>query len=248
MKKIKIVSIASIAIVGLAVSLLIQHRSRIKFLEKEALLQERDGQLTALSSENTRLSNSVAHAENATRDDHVTELSKLRSKAETLKKQTNDLGRQIEEKSKPQSSGAVPAEQPHPPEYWEQLHQMAGAKGTDARNLASAMIQYASDHQNQFPTNLDQMVSYLSKANLAPSGTNQFEIVFHGSLDSLHGVSMGAVALIRDQQTFQGPDGKIMRVYGMATGVGEIVGSDDNFATWESQHVISPPRIGQSGQ
>ena len=248
MGKSKIISIVTIAIVGLAVSWSIQRSSQSKFLEKEALLQQRDGELTALSSENTRLSNLVTHPENSSADKHIAELSKLRSEIEALKKQTNDLGRQIEEKRKSQPLTAAPAEQSHPPQYWEQLHQMSGAKGADARNLASAMIQYRLDHQSQFPTNFDQMDSYLAKPNMTPSGTNQFEIVYHGSLDSLKGVSMGAVALIRDQQTWQGPDGKTMRVYGMATGVGQIVRSDDNFRTWESQHVISPPRISRSGQ
>jgi hypothetical protein len=92
----------------------------------------------------------------------------------------------------------------------QKLHQMAGAKPTDARDLASALQRYASDHERQFPTNLDQTAVYLGKEKLVLSGTNQFEIVYQGSLERLQGIPLGTVAVIRDEQTWKGPDGKIM--------------------------------------
>jgi hypothetical protein len=245
MTKIKITSLAIVATIGVAAALLIQRQSEIQFQEKEALSREREGQLAEASKENQRLSNLVAQADTTVPDDHTAELSKLRSEAAALKKQTNAIAGQLEERPKAQPSGTTPDEPSHPPEYWEQLHEMSGAKGLDARNVASAMLEYALDHQSQFPTNIDQMASYFAKQNRSLSGTNQFEIVYHGSLDDLKGVSMGAVALVRDQQTWPGPDGKMMRVYGMAIGTGQLVGSDDNFKTWESQHIISPPKTGQ---
>jgi hypothetical protein len=248
MTKLKIISIAAIAITGAAASLMIQSKSQVKFRERETLLQQQDKQLAALTAENQRLSNLVAHANNAPPENHTAELAKLRSEAEALKKQTNDLGRQLEKSPEPQPARPAPVPETHTPEYWEQLHQMAGGKTTDAMRLALGFWYYASDHQGQCPSNLDQIAPYLAKENLSLSGTNQFEIVYQGSLDNLKGLPIGTIAVIRDQQTWVGPDGKMMRVYGMAGGVGQIVASDDNFQSWEAQHVISPPKAGQSGQ
>ena len=248
MTKLKIISIVVIAIAGVAASLMIQSKSQVKFREREALLQQQDKQLAALTAENQRLSNLVAHADSAPPEDHTVKLAKLRSEAEALKKQTNDLGRQLEKNHESQPSQPAPIPESHTPEYWEQLHQMAGSKATDARNIAFAFNSYASDHQGQCPSNFDQIASYLAKENLSLSGTNQFEIVYQGSFDKLKGVPSGTVAVIRDQQTWEGPDGKMMRVYGMAGGSGEIVGSDDNFQSWEAQHIILPLKVGQSGQ
>ena len=71
------------------------------------------------------------------------------------------------------------------------------------------------------------------------SGTNQFEIVYHGSVEDLKNVPGGAVALIRDRQTWIAPSGKQARVYGLANGSSQIVESDDDFKAWESEHVVS---------
>ena len=180
--KFKIISLAAIAIAGAAASLLIQSESQVEFREREALLRQQDEQLAALTAEHERLSNMVANTNNVPPDGHKAELAKLRSEAEALKKQTNNLGRQLKESREPRPSRTAPTPESHTPEYWEQLHQMAGRKGRDARDLATAFCSYAFDHQGQCPSNLDQIASYLAKEKRSLSGTNQFEIVYQGSL------------------------------------------------------------------
>ncbi len=73
------------------------------------------------------------------------------------------------------------------------------------------------------------------------SGTNQFEIIFQGSLDQLDGIPWGSIAVVRETQPWLTPDGRPTRVYGMIGGSGQTVTSDDNFQSWEAEHVISPP-------
>jgi type II secretory pathway pseudopilin PulG len=245
MKKIKILAFVAVVIAGVVTSLALHQKSQLKIQANEILLREQDADLKAAVRENQRLSNLVVHADNSGPVDYTAELSKLRREAEALKKQSESLGSQLQKNHDTQP--AAPPES-HPPEYWEQLHQMAGAKPTDARDLASALQRYASDHEGQFPTNLDQIVVYLGKEKLVLSGTNQFEIVYQGSLERLQGIPLGTVAVIRDEQTWKGPDGKIMRVYGMADGVGQMVASDDNFQSWEAKHIIPPPHASQPGQ
>jgi hypothetical protein len=248
MIKFKIISLTALAIGGLVASLIVHHKSQVNFRDNETLMRQQNDQLATLTAENQRLSNLAAHTHVAPPDDSAAELARLRAEADTLKKQTNTLATQLQKISAPRPPQPAPASESHPPEYWKQIQEMAGDKSTDARNLATAFLYYASDHQNQVPSNFDQLAPYLAKPNLIFSGTNQFEIVYHGSLDKLQGVPNGTIALVRDQQTWQGPDGRLMRVYGMANGVGQIVSSDDNFQAWESKHVISPPNPAQPGQ
>jgi hypothetical protein len=125
---------------------------------------------------------------------------------------------------------------------------MAGSKPFESRNLGTAFISYANDHRNQFPSSLDQLAPYLAKQNASLSGSNQFEIIYQGSPDRLKGIPLDTVAVIREQQPWPGPDGKMRRVYVMASGTTQFVGSDDNFQSWEAEHVIAPPSAGASGQ
>ena len=248
MTKFKIISLGSLAVAGVAASLMIQHKFHVKFRERDVLVQQQDQRLAALNAEHQRLTDRAARTNVAPLDDHTAELARLRSEAEARKKQTNDLGRRMEASRGSRPSQPAPAPESHTPEYWEQLRQMAIVKATDARNLGTAFVFYASDHQNQCPSNFDQVAPYLAKKGMSLSGSNQFEILYEGSFDQLQGVPIGEVAVIRDQQTWVGSNGRTMRVYGMADGSGQMVGSDDNFQTWEAKHVIAPPKSGQSAQ
>jgi hypothetical protein len=245
MTKFKIICLASIAIAGVVASLMVQHKSQVKFRERDALVRQQGQQLAALKAEHQRLSNLAARAKSAPADDHKAELARLRREAEALKQQTNDLGRPLARSQASRSSPPASSPQSHTPEYYEQLHQMSGGKMKDAMNLAKAFISYASDHQNQFPSSLDQMAPYQAKAGMPFSGANQFEIVCQGSFEKLQGIPPGTVAVVREQQAWAGPDGRMMRIYGLADGSAQIVGSDDNFQSWEAQHIILPRKAGQ---
>jgi len=51
--------------------------------------------------------------------------------------------------------------------------------------------------------------------------------------------------VIRDKQTWQGEGGRMMRVYGFVGAEAQIISSDDDFQSWEAQHVIFPSKSGQ---
>jgi hypothetical protein len=219
---------------------MIQHQSQAKFRAQEALLQEQRSRLEALTAEHERLSNLVPRASSLPTEDHSAELARLRGEAEALKKQTNELGRPLAGSHDSHPSQPPPKLAHHTPEYYEQMHQMAGARTRDAMNLGRAFGNYAFDHKQQAPASLDQLAPYLAQENLALSGTNQFEIIFQGSLDTLEGLPWGSVAVIREQQPWPGPDGKMMKVYAFPDGHSQMVQSD-YFQSWEAQHVIAPP-------
>jgi hypothetical protein len=249
MTKFTIISITSIAIAGTAASLIIHYQSQSKLQAGDALLQEQSNQLAALTVEHRRLSNLVARASSGRADDHMAELARLRTEGEALKKQTNDLGQRLKTNHVSQPPQPASSLESHPPEYYEQLRQMAGSKPLETRDLGRAFGDYASDHQNQSPTSLDQLAPYLAKLNSSLSGTNQFEFLYQGSLDKLQGLPWGSVAVIREKQTWPGPNGEMMRVYGFPGGLSQMMDeSSAGFQSWAAQHVISSPKAGQSGQ
>jgi hypothetical protein len=243
MTKLKISLVVALVIAGVALSLALKHSAENKILEKDKALLLQGKQLAELTGERQRLSNQVATTKSSNGGVSMAEVAKLRGEAEKLRQQTHELRQQQEQKNPKTSSSSSPKAASHPPEYYEQLHRMAGGKPIDARNLATVFASYASDH-DQFPTNFNQVISYLRKEKMSLSGTNQFDIVYQGSLDRLKNIPMGSVAVIRSQ-TFLTPDGKAARVYGIADGSSQIVSSDDNFKAWEAEHILPPPTPGQ---
>ena len=241
MTKIKIILVGAIAIAGLATSIVVHHRSQVELNAKGELLPQRDRQLAELSAEHQRLSNLIVQTKGSLAEDRVTELVKLRREVEELRKQTNTLGRQLALNLQSRRSQTSATPEPHSPEYFQQLHQTAGGKDPDAMSLVMGLRMYASDHQDRFPSNLDQIAPYLRKGQMPLTGTNEFEIVYQGSLGQLKNIPLGAVALVRDRQAWPAPSGKLAKVYGMADGSGLIVESDDNFQSWEAEHIIPPP-------
>src|SRR5437870_6734115 len=95
MTKFKIILIGAIAIAGATASLVIHHQAQIKLRENDAVLRQQDNQLAELAAEHQRLSNLVARANSSPAEDRTAELVKLRSQAEDLRKQTNELGKQL---------------------------------------------------------------------------------------------------------------------------------------------------------
>lgn len=238
MPTLKIILIGGVAFAGVVATLMIQRQAREKFQQNEAVLQAQEKQIASMSEEHERLVKLSGKAKNAPPADHTAELAKLRAEAEALKKQTNDLDRQLAATNAQQPTPPAPAT--HTPEYWQKLHEMAGTKSTESLYLARAFSEYAWDHKGECPTNLDQLVASMARDNQTLSGTNQFEIIYHGSFDDLKGIPFTEVAVVREQQAWPGPDGRMFRVYGMGGGMGQIVSSDDNFASWEAKHVILP--------
>lgn len=244
LKNLLPILVVTVAVAGVVVTLIIQRRANAKLRENEAVLLRQNKRLSELAAEHQRLSNLVAQANDLRAEDLTAEPAELRGKAEALRKQTNELGKQLEQnrRSRPSPTASKPASRP--PEYYQRLHQLAGAKARDAVSLVTAFRMYASDHNDQFPSSLDQVAPYLRKQGLFSSGTNEFEIVYRGSLDELKRIPLASVALIRDRQVWIAPSGKTARVYGMANGAGQIVESDDNFQAWEAEHILPSPTAG----
>ena len=263
MKKLKIICAGVIVGAGVMASLLVQRHARTKLLESDTLLQQQDNQLAELSAENQRLSNLVAQTElhaqaktnGASPNDRADELAKLRAKVEALRQQTKQLAKQVAEKRRVAGTQFFTSGDSNLLDHnHEQNITFAGGpradgKLNDARGLNAALRKYADDHQGEFPRNLDPVAPYLPKpleansppwANAPLSGTNDFEMVYQGSQNDLSNIPPRRVALIRERQPWLTADGKWARVYGYADGAASTVESDDNFQSWDAQHIIPP--------
>jgi len=181
---------------------------------------------------------------------------KLRSEAEALRRQTNELTKHLAEKpgswvsepptglrfNKHSLTGVSVVSDSNSKEYAEQLDRMAADSGrkSDARNLSAAVRKFAREHQGEFPSNFEQAAPYFYEDRPSPR-TGEFEMLFQGSLLELTNVPEQAVGLFRQRQPWRTPKGKWARIYVMAGGEMQIVESADNFRSWEEEHIIPPP-------
>ncbi|MBI2947479.1 MAG: hypothetical protein HYY23_07525 [Verrucomicrobia bacterium] len=255
-KEFQIILVSTVVITGVVASLVIQVRARVKHRENDAVLRLQQKQLAEWAVEHRRLSNRVTLAVSSPAEDRATELAMLRAEAVVLRQQTNELGTQAAENHQSQSQislltgpgthflvgGVSVVSVSNSEEYARRLDQMASRnrKLADARNLSRAVRWYAPAHEGEFPPSFDQAAPYFYPDQPTPQ-TDGFEIVFQGSRQELTGVPEGAVVLIRERQPWRTPVGKWARIYVMANGQINVVEADDNFRSWEEEHIIPPP-------
>src|SRR5437879_4175940 len=255
--KIIVVGVTGVAVLA---SLLIVHRTLVKSRANDAMLRQQDNQLAQLAAENQRLANRIAQAKtnNGPADDRTAELAQLRAKVEALRQQTHQLAELPGQLAEKRLLAGVQAFYGGDFNLLEHNHEswitFAGGpretgKLNDARALTAALRKYADERQGEFPSNLVPVALYLPKpletnsppwANAPLTGTNDFEIVYQGSQNDLSNIPPRRVALIRERQPWLTPEGKWARVYGYADGAASIVESDDNFQSWDAQHIIPP--------
>ncbi|HWY29821.1 MAG TPA: hypothetical protein VNX46_03645 [Candidatus Acidoferrum sp.] len=109
---------------------------------------------------------------------------------------------------------------------------------SDAQHYCLGMILYAVENKNHFPKNLKQTLPYLRQANLAPTDTNGFEVLFQGSLDDFtNSPLMASRIIVLRSAPWRDQDGKWARIYGFADGHCEThLESENNFTNWENLH------------
>ena len=235
--------VTAVVVAGGITSWVLWHNSQVALQEKEAALRQRESQHAELTAQNLYFTLQLAQASHGMTQGPSAELTRLRNKLESLRQQTNVLTRQKEQSRPKSAKTAPPSEMEHTEEDWEQLHLSAGAKPRDARSLGLAFIEYPINHQNQLPTNIDDLISELATMTntfqgTGWSGTNQFEIVFQGPVARLVGLPLGSVAVVRSQP-WVCPDGKERRVYGFMNGNSEMITTGED-SEWEQNHVFAP--------
>ena len=99
-----------------------------------------------------------------------------------------------------------------------------------AKQISLAFILFASDHDNQYPKNFEQVKTMLPK-NIS---TANWEIMSGGDMNSIR--DPAATILLREKDSMQTPDGSFLKVYAFTDGhVERRSASDNDFASMEKQ-------------
>lgn len=252
-------NIILVSLLGASVcaSLLVHQLDQRRLNENDVLLRQQAERLAELAADRGRHSNVVAQPNpgSSSVQDRTAEVSNLLAKAETLRERTNQLAMQLAERRLQAGMEFFEGESDLMDHNKETGIYFAGGpravgKVNDAKAITEALRKYADEHRGEFPLRLDQAAPYLPKplqadsppwANAPPTGSNDFEVVYQGSRQDLTNITLRRIALIREREPWQTEKGKWARVYGYVDGAVGTVESDDNFQSWDAQHVIPPP-------
>lgn len=216
------------AIVTIAITtpLFVMHEARLKS-NAELELAKAKKQLAALADDNANLSNNLADAQTA-QEKQMRELLKLRGVVRSTDTKRTASTRPTRQSTAPTPTAAADSDQNQEP-YW-------ASRGRDSRNIVTMLIMHANEHGGKLPQNVDDLNAY--SGNYPLSGTNQFDIVYQGSLNDLKNPSETIV--LREPQPVRTPQGKWAKVYGFADGHAELHEEPTgDFQTYEKEHGIA---------
>lgn len=175
------------------------------------------------------------------------ELARLTTEREMLRNEISNLQSALEKPPRwGQSSLTRYTQHTNSVEEVALTDAITAGKKQDVQTYSRALNRYLGDHKGQFPSDIGLLGPYLSQDKLSLTGTNQFDIVYTGTTDDLTNFPLRSVAMLRERQPWLAPDGRWTRVYGMYGGNGQFAGwskivpSDDGFAAFESEFVVTP--------
>jgi hypothetical protein len=139
-------------------------------------------------------------------------------------------GQTVKRTASAPTQNAEPAKDDNQQPYW-------ASRGHDGRNISTVLLMYSLDHAGKLPGTVDELGKYLDQYPI--SGTNQFDIVYHGSFNDIK--DSAETIVVRESQPQRTPEGKWAKVYGFADGHSELhTEADGSFAKYEQEHGIAP--------
>jgi len=231
----------SVLLAGL-VALIFWQQQEAKRVRGEAdTLREQVEQVATLRDENQRLRDRLKEATEAS-EANSRELLRLRAQAGTSRQVQQENARLKSERDRlaEQPSPPPPAEPP-----WDRLFGQGGnAKMQHAMRWGTALINYASQHQGQFPTSFQEAAPFmhedLSAEEKAQTGStaNQYETLYRGRREDMTNPPPEGAILIREKQPWQTTQGTWARTYIHGNGAGTIhTEPDGNFEKWEGPRI-----------
>ena len=199
--------------------------------QMQQLQQERDdatNRLARLQDENAKLSH-----------DGV-ELLALRNQVGQLQKKVTDLKKARAQDAiarTPQATTSNPGMSDLSPREQQQVTAMR--KMDYAKQGVLGIILFAEANQQQYPTNFDQLATYVTDTNSLADLTANYEFTYQGMANGI--TNPGSIIVLREKQPWQTVDGAWVKVYGFADGHAELHNAGEgNFDEWENQHLMLP--------
>jgi RNA polymerase sigma factor (sigma-70 family) len=201
-------------------------------------------QVAQLQTDSESLSNRLANANDSAAsqltDAQFNELLKLRGEVGVLRRQAGEMEQLQAQNQQLRARALIGQTQtnqvsPHDQFMLDQWHI------TDAmKQIGLAMRLYGADHNNQYPTNFDQIKDELVVTNFAGNiGLDAFEFMNAGLVNE----SMPQMIVLRQRIARQFSESEAwVREYGLADGSVQTIYEDksESFADYEKQH--SPPQ------
>jgi RNA polymerase sigma factor (sigma-70 family) len=255
-----------VAAAALVVPLVVEHQAQARFSDGETTFRQRGEQLATLRAENDHLSQ-VAAGLSFSRNQRE-DLQRLQNEVGTLRQQTGEVAKLQEETKqlrarsgldRPKPAGLIMAE--------------ANAKKTFLRGWLHESMFFAHEHGGQYPTGFAQMGTNMPISIPASSvggtiTTDQFEIVYRGTVSALTNVATtdvllektgkvwkfdrssnanGTTAIIlREKEAWDAgatsqPPHQWAKTYAFSDGHVEIhYEAENNFDDYERQHTVGP--------
>jgi RNA polymerase sigma factor (sigma-70 family) len=219
-------------------------RQAVKSGEENQKLQRQLSPLAAqiqeLQREHDDATNRLAwlKSEVAANQQNNLDLLKLRGEVAGLQQQTQEMGKLRAENQR--LLAAWPDAVPPAPEAEAraQQQQLMIQKLSDAKQGVVSFLMFAADHQQQYPTNFEQVTTYSNPDFVNHIETN-FDLVYSGSSTTI--TKPASTIVLMEKQAWQTVDGSWKKTYGFADGHAEIqTQPDGNFTDWESQRIIQP--------
>jgi hypothetical protein len=238
--KLKAGAISAAILASAVTSMVIQQHSQARVRELDEALRQQEIQLDRSKTENARLLDLAALAAWPTVNNRE-ELQRLQTEVAALRQQTNAVVKLRDQASRLRASLSDIRRNPESVNTQPTVRSEAAKIRTRySMQLALAAMEYASDHDGQFPTNLSQAAQYFSPevkdaANLT---VDQFEIAYTGSRTALAKYAHpGSLILVRQRQPWKNTDGKWAKAYAFTDGSGQVISvPDGDFEAWEKQH------------
>jgi len=244
--KLKVGAVAA-SLLATAALVIWQQRRAKRLMTQSAALREQVEQVAALREEAQRLTDQLKAASESSEADRR-ELVRLRAQAGVLRQAEQDKARLTAERDRlAQQTSQRPQAQPEDNPFDREHGPGAGAKVSHAKHWGFALINYAANHQGQFPASFAEAAPFLhdelsedAKAQTLQTA-DQFEILYYGLRDDLATLPPESTIIVREKQPWLDQQGKWCKAYGMSDGSARVRTSrKDDFQKWESIRIPKP--------
>lgn len=179
-------TVATLLVAGAVSTLVVQHQSKAKLREENQSYRQQIAQLTADHA--NPASNVASVTEPAPMPgDQFQELLRLRGEVGTLRQQTNDLARLLQQKQDSLSRAEAQSQAVTNQISGEDQYILRQTHASDAvRTMLIAIKEYTSNHGGQYPASFDDLTAAgsLQKTNFAGNlGLDDFTMEKEGTLD-----------------------------------------------------------------
>ena len=226
------IALYAFAAAGIAVALLLHHKIQDEQSQSDATLRQVQAQIKEASAEQARLAAKLERWNAAPTNQYDGEVARLKEQAQTLRARTNDLLQQTRARNAPEP-------EPRKTEAeWAEIRKPGMSNISDSRFISESLRDYLEQHQNTMPSGMEDLAPYLSKFQ-GWSGSNHFELIFHGSTDRLNGLPWGDVAVARSEP-WTDQEGVEFVTYAFLDVHSQIVPTDHR-KDFEAKHVFNEP-------